>query len=389
MTTGVPAVFLDRDGVLIEDTGYPHLDRTTPPDPRRGEGRAPAERRAAICASIVTNQSGVARGLFTEDQMNAFNALVVEPAGGEAGRRSPRSTPAPSTPRAVVEAYIHPDHPDRKPNPGMILRAIADHGIDPARSFMIGDQPIATWRRRAARACPASCSRAAIWTSSSASFWARRPRRWDFPPDEIGFVRMTPTYADRRWTSADGLSLYARDYAAAAGRGEAAGHRHPRPDPQLCRLRRHRAADRRRAAAGCWRSTCAGAGARTARRDPMTYQPADLCPGRAGADEPDRHRARRLPRHLHGRADHHGPGRHALEGHRRRHPQRRRAGGGEGGADADRRLFRPAGRHARPGPRPPPMRNDQRGRLPALQPTPTGTPSPAASSATDRRARRC
>ena len=38
-------------------------------------------------------------------------------------------------------AYFHADHPDRKPNPGMILRAITDHGIDPAKSFMIGDQP--------------------------------------------------------------------------------------------------------------------------------------------------------------------------------------------------------------------------------------------------------
>jgi HAD superfamily hydrolase (TIGR01662 family) len=40
-----------------------------------------------------------------------------------------------------VEAWIHPDHPDRKPNPGMLLRAMADHNIDPAKSFMIGDQP--------------------------------------------------------------------------------------------------------------------------------------------------------------------------------------------------------------------------------------------------------
>jgi D-glycero-D-manno-heptose 1,7-bisphosphate phosphatase len=40
----------------------------------------------------------------------------------------------------VVERYRHPDHPDRKPNPGMILRAAAEHDIDPARSFLIGDQ---------------------------------------------------------------------------------------------------------------------------------------------------------------------------------------------------------------------------------------------------------
>ena len=42
---------------------------------------------------------------------------------------------------AVEARYRHPDHPDRKPNPGMLLRAIAEHHLDPARSFIIGDQP--------------------------------------------------------------------------------------------------------------------------------------------------------------------------------------------------------------------------------------------------------
>ena len=139
MNSGVPAVFLDRDGVLIEDTGYPHLEEHL----RLVSGAAEAVRRlnqlGYLCV-IVTNQSGVARGLFSEDQMNAFNALVVRRLAAGGAVIGPVYA-CPFHAEARDERYRHPDHPDRKPNPGMILRAIADHGIDPARSFMIGDQP--------------------------------------------------------------------------------------------------------------------------------------------------------------------------------------------------------------------------------------------------------
>ena len=61
MTSGVPAVFLDRDGVLIEDTGYPHLEEHL----RFVPGAFTAVRRlnalGYLCV-VVTNQSGVARG---------------------------------------------------------------------------------------------------------------------------------------------------------------------------------------------------------------------------------------------------------------------------------------------------------------------------------------
>jgi D-glycero-D-manno-heptose 1,7-bisphosphate phosphatase len=50
---------------------------------------------------------------------------------------------------AVIEAYRHADHPDRKPNPGMLLRAIADLDLAPEASFMIGDN---TWDVAAAEA---------------------------------------------------------------------------------------------------------------------------------------------------------------------------------------------------------------------------------------------
>ena len=139
MSSGVPAVFLDRDGVLIEDTGYPHLEAHLRIMPGAGAAVRRLNNAGYLCV-IVTNQSGVARGMFTEEQMHAFNGLVVRRLA-EAGGEIAAVYACPFHAEGVVEAYIHPDHPDRKPNPGMILRAMADLGIDPANSFMIGDQP--------------------------------------------------------------------------------------------------------------------------------------------------------------------------------------------------------------------------------------------------------
>ena len=135
---GYPAVFLDRDGVLIEDSGYPHREDQLVFMP----GAAQAVHRLntlGYMAVIVTNQSGVARGLFTEDQMHAFNALIVRRLAAK-GARIQAVYACPFHAEARDPKYFHLDHPDRKPNPGMILRAIAEHRIDPAKAFMIGDQ---------------------------------------------------------------------------------------------------------------------------------------------------------------------------------------------------------------------------------------------------------
>lgn len=139
MVSGVPAVFLDRDGVLIEDTGYPHLEEHLRLTPGAPEAVRRLNALGYLCV-IVTNQSGVARGLFTEDQMKGFNALLVRRLAAR-GAVIGAVYACPYHSEGRVEAYLHPDHPDRKPNPGMILRATADHGIDLKRSFLIGDQP--------------------------------------------------------------------------------------------------------------------------------------------------------------------------------------------------------------------------------------------------------
>ena len=133
-----PGAFLDRDGVLIVDCGYPHRPEQLVLIP----GAAEAVKRlnnAGYVVVIVTNQSGVARGLFSEETMHGFNALLVERLA-EAGARIDAVYACPFHAEAVDARYRHPDHPDRKPNPGMLLKAVAEHDLDPARSLMIGDQ---------------------------------------------------------------------------------------------------------------------------------------------------------------------------------------------------------------------------------------------------------
>lgn len=133
-----PAVFLDRDGVLIEDSGYPHLDEHLVFVPGAAEA-VHRLNRAGFMAVVVTNQSGVARGMFTEARMHAFNALMVRALAAKGGRVSAVYA-CPFHAEAEDPAYQHPDHPDRKPNPGMILKAAAEHDIDLTRSFLIGDR---------------------------------------------------------------------------------------------------------------------------------------------------------------------------------------------------------------------------------------------------------
>ncbi|MNK40886.1 D-glycero-alpha-D-manno-heptose-1,7-bisphosphate 7-phosphatase [compost metagenome] len=133
-----PGAFLDRDGILIVDCGYPHRPDQLVLIP----GAAEAVKRlndAGYVVVIVTNQSGVARGLFSEETMHGFNALLVQRLA-EAGARIDAVYACPFHSDAVVDRYRHPDHPDRKPNPGMLLKAVAEHDLDPARSLMIGDQ---------------------------------------------------------------------------------------------------------------------------------------------------------------------------------------------------------------------------------------------------------
>jgi D-glycero-D-manno-heptose 1,7-bisphosphate phosphatase len=135
-----PAVFFDRDNTLIASDGYLG-------DPAKvvlidGAADLIAAVRAMGCAVVVvSNQSGVARGMFDESATKAVNARLD---------RMLRD----ANPRALIDAHYYcPHHPQapvehyrrdcncRKPRPGMLLDAARDLDLDLSRSWLVGDAP--------------------------------------------------------------------------------------------------------------------------------------------------------------------------------------------------------------------------------------------------------
>jgi D-glycero-D-manno-heptose 1,7-bisphosphate phosphatase len=133
------AVFFDRDGVLNEDVGYLHRIE----DFRWIDGAREAlamVARAGLLAIVVTNQSGVARGLYGEEDVDRLHAWMQRDLARD-GVAITAFYSCPYHADAVSDRYRVADHPDRKPNPGMVLRAITDWNVDPARSMIVGDKP--------------------------------------------------------------------------------------------------------------------------------------------------------------------------------------------------------------------------------------------------------
>jgi D-glycero-D-manno-heptose 1,7-bisphosphate phosphatase len=132
-----PALFLDRDGTIVEEVGY--LCRADDVRPITGAARViSAANRRDIAVVLVSNQSGIGRGLygweaFAEVQAALLRALAARGAVIDAVFACPFHAEA-------DPPHRHPDHPDRKPNPGMLLRAAALLPIDPARSWIVGDR---------------------------------------------------------------------------------------------------------------------------------------------------------------------------------------------------------------------------------------------------------
>ena len=134
------AVFLDRDGVLNIDHGYVS-------DPARLEWidgareAVAAMTAAALKVLVVTNQSGIGRGYFDESALTRFHAAMQEQLAALGGRID-AFYHCPFHELAVVEQYRVADHPDRKPNPGMVLRGLADWNLKPEEAVIIGDRHI-------------------------------------------------------------------------------------------------------------------------------------------------------------------------------------------------------------------------------------------------------
>lgn len=172
-----PAVFLDRDGTLTEEVGYVNHPRRLRLLPRS----ARAIRRlneAGIAAIVATNQAGVARGYFSEEVLQAVNATLVAQLKDEGAH--------------LDAIYVCPHHPTegeppyrldcdcRKPKPGLLHRAAADHGLDLTRSTLVGDRPSDLVAARAVGAAAVL-----VLTGYGLGEWEYRRARFPLEPDHV------------------------------------------------------------------------------------------------------------------------------------------------------------------------------------------------------------
>ena len=132
MTSARAAAFLDRDGTIIVDRDYPGDPDGVELIP--GSAAAIVKLRASgLLAIMITNQSGIGRGLISEDDYRGVQARMEELLAREGA--------------ALDGAYYCPHAPDlvpacdcRKPGTGLYLRAAEEHGVDLAASYFIGDR---------------------------------------------------------------------------------------------------------------------------------------------------------------------------------------------------------------------------------------------------------
>ncbi len=131
-----PALFIDRDGTLVEARHYPSRPEDLVLYPGIGPGLRLLQ-GAGWKLVVITNQSGIARGLFTEDDLGRMHDHLRAELAAQG---------------VTIDAIFHcPHHPEgtvadlaiscgcRKPRPGMLLAAANQLGIDLAASWMLGD----------------------------------------------------------------------------------------------------------------------------------------------------------------------------------------------------------------------------------------------------------
>jgi D-glycero-D-manno-heptose 1,7-bisphosphate phosphatase len=132
-----PALFLDRDGVLLEEVGFLHRPELVRPIAGAGAALAEMHRRGWWLV-LVTNQSGIGRGLYGWEDFRAVQArLDAVLAEDGVALDAVLACPFHADGQGL---YRRADHPWRKPAPGMIRAAADQLPIDLARSWIVGDR---------------------------------------------------------------------------------------------------------------------------------------------------------------------------------------------------------------------------------------------------------
>jgi D-glycero-D-manno-heptose 1,7-bisphosphate phosphatase len=136
-SSGRPALFLDRDGVVVDEIGYLRRIQDIRIIPGAAEVIAAANRRN-IPVIMVTNQSGIGRGYYGWPEFKSIqDAIIASLAADGATIDAVYACAHHSQAQGVL---AHPNHPARKPNPGMLLQAAADLALDLKLSWLVGDK---------------------------------------------------------------------------------------------------------------------------------------------------------------------------------------------------------------------------------------------------------
>jgi len=132
-----PALFLDRDGGVVEEIGYLRRVEDVVIIPGAAEVISTANLRR-VPVVMITNQSGIGRGYYGWTEFKTIQDAIVSSLIA-AGARIDAVYACAHHPEAKG-SLAHPDHPARKPNPGMLLRAAADLALDLKASWLVGDK---------------------------------------------------------------------------------------------------------------------------------------------------------------------------------------------------------------------------------------------------------
>jgi D-glycero-D-manno-heptose 1,7-bisphosphate phosphatase len=175
--SGRAAVFIDRDGCLTEEVGYVNHTSRIRLLPRSAQAILRLN-ESGVPAVVVTNQSGIAKGYFTEEILEAVNREVVRQLAEGRAR--------------LDGLYVCTHHPDagepphrarcdcRKPRPGLLLRAASDLGLDLSASVMVGDKMSDVMTARAVGAAGVL-----VLTGYGRGEWEHRRQLWSDKPDHV------------------------------------------------------------------------------------------------------------------------------------------------------------------------------------------------------------